>query len=446
MKIYGITAVGQFGFALIINCVFLIGGYRAAKYYHKAVMTRLIRAPMSFFDSQPIGRILNRVSKDIESVDQQIWIILFLSTISCAGALSSMAFLCYVDQRMIALVIPLVFIYFFFLKYYQRSNIEFKRFESLHRSPLNAHISETLGGISTVKAYRIEKQFVAKQRQLMNDANTPTYLRLKGGVWVAIRLELLSSTLTLCLALLAVLSAGEAALTGLSLTYAIGFARLLNLLLISTSQLENEFNSIERLSYYCDQLPQEPPELLPEDPKESEWPLHGVMDFQNVTLSYPTRPDVLILKDLSFSVKSGEKVGIIGRTGSGKSTLTTAIYRLVELVNGSITIDGVNISKMGLKTLRSRLQIIPQEPVLFSGTIRDNLDVEGKYQDVEIWEVLERIGLKEYVSSLSEKLQSSVIENGENLSLGQRQLICLGRAILVKPKVLIMGRILLMLR
>jgi ABC-type multidrug transport system fused ATPase/permease subunit len=397
---------------------------------------------MGFFDSQPIGRILNRMSKDIESVDQNIWIILFLATIAFAGALSSLVFLSYVDYRMLYLVVPLVVIYFFILKYYQRSNIEFKRFESNNRSPLYAHISETLVGVSTVKAFGVVDEFVQKQRRLMNVSNAPTFLRLFAQVWVSLRLELLGSTLTVTLALLGVSAADSsslenAALIGLSLTYAIGFAGLLNLLLFSTSQLENEFNSIERLSVYCDELPQESDEVKDIDPKE-QWPQTGAISFENVNLSYPSRPDVLILKDLSFSVRPGEKVGIIGRTGSGKSTLMTALYRLVELVGGKIEIDRIDIASMGLKTLRKNIEIIPQEPVLFSGTIRENLDVESLYEDVDVWDVLERIGLKEFVSSLSEKLQSPVLENGENLSVGQRQLICLGRAILSKPKILIM--------
>ncbi len=360
-------------------------------------------------------------------------------TIGFSGALSSLAFLSYTDLRMLYLVIPLSIIYFFILKYYQRSNIEFKRFESNNRSPLYAHISETLAGISTVKAYGVEDKFIEKQRRLMDVSNIPTFLRLMASVWVSLRIELLSSTLTLTLALLGVLSAGDAALIGLSLTYAIGFAGLLSLLLFSSSQLENEFNSIERLTVYCDQLPQEPEEENANDPNETQWPSIGAIEMKDISLSYPSRPDVLILKNLSFTVKPGENVGIIGRTGSGKSTLMTAIYRLVELANGSISIDGLDISKIGLKTLRSRIQIIPQEPVLFSGTIRENLDVESNFQDADVWAVLEQIGLKEYVSTLADKLNSPVLENGENLSQGQRQLLCLGRAILMKPKILIMG-------
>ncbi|KAJ3317330.1 hypothetical protein HDV06_001706 [Boothiomyces sp. JEL0866] len=174
------------------------------------------------------------------------------------------------------------------------------------------------------------------------------------------------------------------------------------------------------------------------DPDASKWPSFGAISVRNVTMAYPSRPDLPVLKNISFEIKAGEKVGIIGRTGSGKSSLMTALFRIVELSAGSISIDGVDIATIGLEALRKSIQIIPQEPVLFTGTIRDNLDVESLYQDDDIWRVLEMIGLKEYVTSLGEKLDSAVAENGENLSVGQRQLICLGRAILLKPRILIM--------
>jgi ABC-type multidrug transport system fused ATPase/permease subunit len=340
MLVYGLLGVGQFVFACIVNSVFLIGSFRAAKYYHQAALKRLMRATMSFFDSQPIGRIINRMSKDVESIDQNIWIIMFLAVIAFAGALAALIFLSYVDQRMLALIIPLMVLYFFILKYYQRSNIEFKRFESNNRSFLNAHISETLAGISTVKAYQAESKFITRQRYLMDLGNVPTFLRLMAQVWVSLRLELLSATVTLLLSILGVVSGGDPSLFGLSLTYAFGFSKLLALLLFTASQLENEFNAIERLAVYCDELPQEPPESFPTDPKVDEWPINGHIEFQNVHLSYPTRPEVLILKNLTFSVRAGEKVGVIGRTGSGKSTLMTALFRLVELKEGSILIDG----------------------------------------------------------------------------------------------------------
>lgn len=250
----------------------------------------------------------------------------------------------------------------------------------------------------------------------------------------------LSSSLTLLLCILGSTSSLDPSIVGLSLIYAISFINILSLLLTSSSQLENEFNSVERLDAYCEKMPEEAAAVLASDKEllSTAWPTKGEIVFDQISLSYPSRPDVLILKKLSLKVNAAEKVGVIGRTGSGKSTLMTALFRLVDLKSGSISIDGVDISSIGLLALRKSIQIIPQEPVLFSGTIRENLDVEGLYTDSDIWEVLAQVGLKDYVSGLAEKLESPVVENGGNLSVGQRQLICLGRAILVKPKILIM--------
>jgi ATP-binding cassette, subfamily C (CFTR/MRP), member 1 len=240
---------------------------------------------------------------------------------------------------MTAIVVPLFVLYGAMLVLYQRSNREFKRFESTYRSPLYSHVSETLAGLSTVKAYGTETQFVLRQRYLMDESNTPAYMRLGAAIWIGIRMEVLSTLLTLVLCILGVTSAIAGAQIGLALTYSTGITGLLNLLLISTTQLETEFNSVERLTVYCDQLPQEKPAHIDGDPDVAAWPSQGKISFKNITLSYPSRPDVLILKDLSLEVNPGEKVGVIGRTGSGKSTLMTALFRIVELKSGSIHID-----------------------------------------------------------------------------------------------------------
>ncbi|KAK6096277.1 hypothetical protein MT418_004126 [Batrachochytrium dendrobatidis] len=438
LRIY--TGLGgiQVFFSLALNAAILVGGYRSAHYYHSAALKRLIAAPMSFFDSQPIGRILNRMSKDVESIDQAIWILLFLAIISTTGLISIVVLMAYVLPYMLLIVVPLIVLYFYIIKYYQNANRELKRLESVQRSPLYAHISESLAGIATVKAFRVEKRFVQRQRTLMDLSNTPSMLKLLGSVWVNMRIELLASIVVLTLVLIGSYSDIHSSQIGIALTYAIGLTGLINLLLMAFSQLDAEMNAVERLDVYGNDLPQEAPRSYDTDPASDSWPTKGAITIKNLEIRYESRPDFAVIKNLSLNIRPGEKIGVVGRTGSGKSTLMTTLFRIIEPSLGNIELDGIDISKLGLKTLRSRLQIIPQEPVLFTGTIRANLDVESKFEDASIWDVLERIGIKEYVTGLPEKLEAPVSENGENLSVGQRQLISLGRAILMQPIVLVM--------
>ena len=221
MLVYGLLGAVQFCFSLFINVTFLIGAYRAAKFYHKKSLHNLLHSTMGFFDSQPVGRILNRLSKDIESMDQLLWMILFFAMFMLSQAISTLIFLIYIDYRLSALVIPLTILYFFILKYYQKSNIEFKRFESSNKSPLYAHISETLTGLAAVKAFGVQTAFVAKQRRLMDFSNVPTFLRLLGFVWVSIRLQLLSSSVVLVMCIIGVSSNGDPSLMGLAISYII---------------------------------------------------------------------------------------------------------------------------------------------------------------------------------------------------------------------------------
>jgi ABC-type multidrug transport system fused ATPase/permease subunit len=225
---------------------------------------------------------------------------------------------------------------------------------------------------------------------------------------------------------------------GLALFYGLEFSGNLTFLLLWVSRLEAELNSVERLEAYCNGLPQEAIRHNANDPDIDSWPQRGQIEFEAINVSYPSNANEIVLKNVTFEIRGGEKVGLVGRTGSGKSTLALALFRILELQEGCIRIDGIDISKLGLDTLRKRLQIIPQDPILFSGTIQSNLDLECKYSDNDIWDVLEMVGLKDYVSQQDEKLGCVVEESGTNLSVGQRQLICLGRAILTKPKILVM--------
>ncbi|KAI8847504.1 P-loop containing nucleoside triphosphate hydrolase protein [Chytridium lagenaria] len=438
LTFYGILGGSQAIAMIFLNGLVVLAGFLASLHYHKAVMKRLLRAPISFFESQPIGRILNRFSKDIEAIDQQIWIFYFFVIFSTGSLLAATALIAYVAPYLLFLVAPLLVVYYFILRFYRATIREVKRLDSNERSPLYAHISETLSGVSSVRAFRVEDQFIAKQRRLLDLSNSPSYIYSCTSIWLSIRIEIIAGLIIFSLGLLGVTSAINPALIGLSLSYALNIVEDIGFLLKSIANLESEMNAVERLDTYATSLPQEAPEQLPSDPKKDDWPQTGRIVIRNLEVRYPSRPDHAVIKDLNLEINPGEKIGVVGRTGSGKSTLLTTLFRLVEPHSGTIEIDGQNIEKLGLSLLRSSIGIITQEPVLFSGTIRSNLDVEGLYQDNEIWDVLEMIGMKTYVSLLFGKLDDPVSENGENLSVGQRQLICLGRAILYRSRILLL--------
>jgi ATP-binding cassette, subfamily C (CFTR/MRP), member 1 len=272
----------------------------------------------------------------------------------------------------------------------------------------------------------------------LNEAMSPILLSGLSRIWIQAIMELFSSSLVLFIGLYGAVSRGNPSLIGLALTYSIGFNRYLNVLFMSLANLEGQLNAVERLEHYCKELPSEPAAINDADPSIEDWPNEGIVDFDNISVYYPSTPDKLVLENVSFQALPKEKVAIVGRTGSGKSTLLNALLKLVDLKNGAIMIDGTNIQTIGTKALRSRIQIIPQDPLLFSGTIRYNLDIESSQSDKDIWDVLEMIGLKTYVASLEKGLFSVVQERGQNISLGQRQLVCLARVILMKPKILVM--------
>ncbi|KAJ3000797.1 hypothetical protein HDV02_003599 [Globomyces sp. JEL0801] len=278
----------------------------------------------------------------------------------------------------------------------------------------------------------IEKE--DKSERLLDHSQSASYLYSSLQNWLDFRLSVLASMITFSIATLAVNiekpTVAFASVVGLALTYSSDFALELSMLLMHLGAAESEMNSVERLYHYGHKIPTEAPTTLLKDSSITGWPNRANLTFKDFSVSYPSRPDHLILRNLNFTIKSGEKIGVVGRTGSGKSTLVTALFRVIEPKN--------DIQTMGLKTLRSQIQIIPQDPVLFEGTLRSNLDYEGNFTDEELWKSLEYVGLKKYVGELEGKLDYEVTYNGDNLSVGQRQLMCLCRSILKSPKILVM--------
>ncbi|KAJ3119275.1 Multidrug resistance-associated protein 1 [Physocladia obscura] len=322
--------------------------------------------------------------------------------------------------------------------FYRKSYRELKRLNATMQSPLSAHISETLSGLSTILAYSAETIFVEKQLVKMDQANLGTMLFSHAQYWFVLRLDCIGAFVTLALTMLSIYGVMNRSFVALALSATIDWSAGLNRVLSLFAELEATMISVERLNYYSHDLPHEPSRHVPKDGTLVTWPSAGSIDIANLEIIYESRPDHAVIKNLSIKISAGEKIGIVGRTGSGKSTLVDSLFRLMEPSKGTIKIDGVDIATVGLKKLRESVQMIPQNPTLFDGTVRSNIDYSGKHTDEEIWYSLESCGMKEYVSGLSEKLDSIITEGGSNLSAGQRQLLCLAKVLLEKSKILVM--------
>jgi len=338
-------------------------------------------------------------------------------------------------------VIPLAWFYYQVTAYYLATSRELKRLDSVSKSPIFAWFSESLAGLSTIRAYNQQAIFTAQNARRL-DRNQMCYLPSTSvNRWLAVRLEFMGSIIILLTAAMAVsavvTSSVDAGLVGMVLSYALNTTGALNWLVRSASDVEQNVVSVERITHYANDLPLEAPRELVDRRPPTGWPGAGQVEFSEYSMRY--RPELdLVLKDISLRIQPKEKIGIVGRTGAGKSSLLLALFRILEATSGKICIDGIDISTIGLHDLRSAISIVPQSPDLFEGTLRENVDPVGEYQDVDIWDALEHAHLKSYVESLPEGLDAPVQEGGASLSAGQRQLLCFARALLRKSKVLVL--------
>ena len=408
---------------------------RSAELLNVRAMEKVLHAPMSFMDTNPMGRVLNRFTKDTDSVDNEIGEQLRLF-IFPAATIVGIIILCICYLPYFAIAVPFLAGVFVFLSdVYSGSAREIKRLEAVQRLVVYNNFNETLTGMATIQAYRAEQDFVAKNDRLLDRMNEAYLLSIATQRWLCVHLDVIALMFALVICMLCITEQFNisASLTGLLLNYVIQIVGLLSLTVRAMTQVETEMNSVERLHDYAFHMPQEAAYEKAESRPAPEWPMAGYINFRDVSLRY--RPQLpLVLKDLSFGVYPGEKVGICGRTGAGKSSLMTALYRLTELESGQITIDGVDIAHIGLRDLRSQLLIIPQDPVLFQGTVRRNLDPFGEYSDSVLRDAMRRAGgvLEKFA------LDRAVDDDGGNFSLGEKQLVALARALVRGLKILIL--------
>ena len=436
--VYGALGLGEALSTLVYGLLIFLGTLSASSILHNSMMERVMRAPMSFFDTTPTGRILNRFTKDIDALDSTIRMNFrqFLSAVF--RTIVTLIVISLQTPFFLVAVLPLSVIYYVVQRYYIASSRQLKRIESTTRSPIYTHFSETVTGSTSIRAFDVVHQFT-KELEDRVDRNAVSYLMQSATTrWLGVRLEFVGNIIVLFSALFSVtaLGASDPALAGLSISYALTVTQTLNMVVRASVDIESNLVSAERCIEYT-KVATEAAWFNEATKPAKSWPTGGLVVFDNYSTRYREGTD-LVLRRCSFETGKNEKIGIVGRTGAGKSSLTLALFRLIEPTNGSIIIDDVDITRLGLQDLRSRLTIIPQDPVLFSGSLRMNLDPFEKYSDSELWDALFLSHLKDFVSGLEGGLEHIVTEGGENLSVGQRQLVCLARALLRKSKILIL--------
>ncbi|KAK9316859.1 P-loop containing nucleoside triphosphate hydrolase protein [Lipomyces starkeyi] len=412
----------------------------AARKLHDRMLRHVLRSPMSFFDTTPLGRIINRFTADVNRVDEvlaRVFTNFFTNTFK---VLFSIFVISSANPAFILFVVPIAFLYIFYQKFYLRTSRELKRLESVSRSPIYAHFQESLNGVSTVRAYSQIRRFNRINEYHIDFNNKAYYPSMIARRWLAIRLEFLGSTIIFFAALLSILAIASgrlsSGLVGLTMSYAFQITQALSAIVRMTVEVEISTVSVERILEYC-KLPCEAPEVIPDSRPPVDWPTEGSVEFHDYSTRY--RPGLdLVLKGVNLRIKPREKIGIVGRTGAGKSSLTLALFRMIEPVGGYISIDRVNTSKLGLRDLRQRLAIIPQDSQAFEGSVRENLDPGSRFSDEQLWHALELSHLKDHITGMEGGLYSRVNEGGSNFSVGQRQLMSLARALLTPSKILVL--------
>lgn len=439
LLIYALLSVGGSLCVLVRSTVSAKAGLLTAQKLFMNMLHSVMRAPMSFFDSTPTGRILNRASSDQSVLDLEMAQRIGWAAFSVIQLLGTIAVMSQVAWEVFVIFIPVTAICIWYKQYYIPTARELARLAEIQKAPILHHFAESLSGAATIRAFDQKDRFINSNLILVDGHSRPWFHNVSAMEWLSFRLNQLSNfVFAFSLVLLVSLPDGliNPSIAGLAVTYGINLNVLQASVIWNICNAENKMISVERILQYT-KLTSEAPLVINDCSPPKSWPTRGTICFLNLQIRYAEHlPSVL--KNITCTFPGMKKIGVVGRTGSGKSTLIQAIFRIVEPREGSIIIDGVDICKIGLHDLRSRLSIIPQDPTMFDGTVRVNLDPLQRYSDSKIWEALDKCQLGDLVREKEGRLESAVVENGENWSVGQRQLFCLGRALLKHSSILVL--------
>ncbi|XP_072938675.1 ATP-binding cassette sub-family C member 10 [Epargyreus clarus] len=436
LEMYFALAALNLLFTTMRAFLFAYGGVKAAKKIHKALLKVIVKAYVKFFDVTPTGRIINRFSSDTYTVDDSLPFILNILLAQLFSLIGAVAVAVYGLPWLLVGVLPMAFIYYRLQRRYRPTSRQIKRLQSVALSPVYVHFNDTLEGMSTVRALGAGARWAERGELQVEAWQRGALAAAAAAQWLALRLQAAAAAALAAAALLAVLQreahAADPGLVGLAISYALSMTSMLSNVLNSFTETEREMIAVERVGEYITQVETE---KIDGDSPPYGWPSHGVISFEDVFLNYSGRGESAgnaALCGVTFATRPGERLGVAGRTGAGKSSLLRAALRLTPLAAGRVCVDGVDVATLNLHALRSRIGVIPQEPFIFSGSVRENVDPLRQYLDAEVWRALDACGARGWLAA-----RGGLPAPAAGLARGHAQLLCLVRALLQRPKILL---------
>ncbi|ESP02539.1 hypothetical protein LOTGIDRAFT_138232, partial [Lottia gigantea] len=464
VRVYAALSMGALCIALVTTLVLHYAGLFGARVLFNGMLKNVVQAPVRFFDTNPSGRILNRFSGDITNIDQKLAANIEGVLRTLFYTLSAIVVNSITTPYFLLAAIPLIILYYCLQRFFRSTARELQRLDSVTKSPIFAHFSETLTGLQTIRAYKAQSEFRRRAMNIMDRNITPFLFLQTTNRWLGIRLDYMGCLLVFVSAISSLTSGIKGqinpAFIGLSITYSLMMSGLLNWIVRTSAEVEMAMNAVERVLEYTNIPTENTNNEGEEEEIDKKWPEKGCVEFKDISLKYDSTLETVV-QNIDLLIQPAEKasniqfsstgymnliqlttnfilIGICGRTGSGKSSLTLALFRTLDITAGQLLIDNHDVRNIPLPILRSRISIISQDPVLFNGTVRFNLDPSSTIEEDKLWSALEVVQLKDYISNLPQKLDAEISESGDNLSAGQKKLLCLARAFLRDSRIIIL--------